>query len=89
MNSSIAGRNVAVTASTASAAAWTEPNVATIVDAGGCGGRSRSVTSVMTPRVPSLPTNSLVSDSPATSLTRGPPSRTAVPSASTTSSPST
>ena len=52
-------------------------------------GTSRSVTSVMTPSVPSLPTNSFVSDSPATSFKRGPPSRTAVPSASTTCIPST
>ncbi|COX60218.1 Uncharacterised protein [Mycobacterium tuberculosis] len=43
----------------------------------------------MTPSVPSLPTNSLVRESPATSLSRGPPSRTAVPLASTTCMPST
>ena len=54
-----------------------------------CGGSRRRVTSVITPRVPSLPTNSLVSDSPAASFNRGPPRRTAVPSASTTCRPST
>ena len=54
-----------------------------------CGGSSRRVTSVTTPRVPSLPTKSLVRLRPATSFSRGPPRRTAVPSASTTCRPST
>ena len=60
-----------------------------VIDAGGCAGIKRNVISVMMPRVPSLPTNSLVSESPATSLRRGPPRLTAVPSASTTRSPRT
>ena len=89
MNSSIDGRILPVIVTTACAAASTESNVATTVLATCCGGSSRRVTSVITPSVPSLPTNSLVSDSPATSLRRGPPRRTAVPSASTTCSPST
>lgn len=89
MNSSIAGRISRVIARTASAADSTDGNDATTVDAGGCAGISRSVSSVMMPRVPSLPTNSLVSDSPATSLRSGPPNRTAVPSARTTCMPST
>lgn len=89
MNSSIAGLIRAVTVETASQAARTEPKVATTVQARGWGGSRRSVTSVMTPRAPSLPTNSLVRLSPATSFRRGPPSRTAVPSASTTCRPST
>ena len=89
MNSSIAGRSREVTASTALAAASTDAKYATTVLGGCCGGTSRSVTSVTTPSVPSLPTNSFVKLSPATSLSRGPPSRTAVPSASTTCTPST
>ena len=89
MNSSIDGRILPVMVTTASAAASTESNVATTVHATCCGGSSRNVTSVITPSVPSLPTNSLVSDNPATSLSRGPPRRTTVPSASTTCSPST
>ena len=84
MNSSIDGRILPVIVTTACAAASTESNDATTVLATCCGGSSRSVTSVITPSVPSLPTNSLVSESPATSLRRGPPRRTAVPSASTT-----
>ena len=67
MNSSIDGRILPVMVTTAFAAASTESNVATTVHAECCGGSSRSVTSVTTPRVPSLPTNNLVSDSPATS----------------------
>ena len=89
ISSSIAGRSVAVIATTASAAASTVANVATSVADGGGAGSSRRVSSVITPRVPSEPTNSLVSDSPATSFSRGPPSRSAVPSARTTSMPST
>jgi hypothetical protein len=84
MNSSIDGRILPVIVTTAPAAASTESNVATTVLATCCGGSRRRVTSVITPSVPSLPTNSFVNDSPATSLRRGPPSRTAVPSASTT-----
>ncbi|CFR76268.1 Uncharacterised protein [Mycobacterium tuberculosis] len=89
MNSSIAGRSRPVTPSTASTAACTEPKLATTMLDAFCAGSSRNVTSVMTPSVPSLPTNSLVRESPATSLSRGPPSRTAVPLASTTCMPST
>ena len=89
MNSSIDGRSRAVTPSTASTAASTVAKPATTMLDAFCLGTSRSVTSVMTPRVPSLPTKSFVSESPATSLSRGPPSRTAVPSASTTCMPST
>ena len=76
-------------ASTASAAASIDGNTATSVDAGGCAGTSRSVSSVITPSSPSDPTNSFVSDNPATSFSRGPPRRSAVPSASTTCMPST
>ena len=89
ISSSIDGRSFEVMATTASAAASTEANVATNVHAGGGAGSRRKVNSVMTPRVPSEPTNSFVSDSPATSLRRGPPNRSAVPSASTTTMPST
>lgn len=89
MNSSIEGRSRAVTPSTASTASATDAKVATTTLDAFCSGTSRSVTSVTTPSVPSLPTKSLVSDRPATSLSRGPPSRTAVPSASTTCMPST
>ena len=60
-----------VIAKTASAASCTESNDATTVDAGGCAGIKRNVISVMMPRVPSLPTNSLVSESPATVLEKG------------------
>src|SRR6202000_2388783 len=67
----------------------TEAKLATTTLDAFCAGSSRSVTSVMTPSVPSLPTKSLVRLSPATSLRRGPPSRTAVPSASATVMPST
>ena len=84
MNSSIDGRILPVIVTTALAADSTESNVATTVLATCCGGSSRSVTSVMTPSVPSLPTKSFVSESPATSFRRGPPRRTTVPSASTT-----
>jgi hypothetical protein len=89
MNSSIDGRIRPVMVTTALAAASTESNVATTVHAECWGGNNRRVTSVTTPSVPSLPTNSFVSDSPATSLSRGPPRRTAVPSASTTCRPRT
>ena len=77
MSSSMDGRSFVVIASTASAEASIDGNTATSVDAGGCAGTSRSVNSVMTPSVPSDPTNNLVNDRPATSLNRGPPSRTA------------
>ena len=89
MNSSIDGRSRDVTPSTASAAASTDAKLATTVLNGCWAGTSRSVTSVITPSTPSLPTNNLVRLSPATSFNRGPPSRTAVPSASTTWTPST
>ena len=89
MNSSIEGRMRCVIASTAAVAESSVGNVATRVCGGRWAGTSRSVTSVMIPRVPSLPTNSFVSDRPATSLSRGPPSSIARPSASTTFMPST
>ena len=87
MNSSIDGRILPVMVTTASAAAATESNDATTVQPRCCGGSSFSVTSVTTPSVPSLPTNNFVRLSPATSFSRGPPRRTAVPSASTTCMP--
>ena len=89
MNSSIDGRRLRVMARMAAVASRTEPNEATTVLAGGWAGIRRTVISVMMPSVPSLPTNNLVNDSPATSFSRGPPSLTAVPSARTTSRPST
>ena len=89
MNSSIDGRILPVMVTTASAAAATESNEATTVHPRCWAGSSFSVTSVTTPRVPSLPTKSFVRLSPATSFSRGPPRRTAVPSASTTCRPST
>ena len=89
MNSSIEGRSRRVIASTVAVASSRVANVATRVAGGRCLGISRSTISVMIPSVPSEPTNSLVRDSPATSLSRAPPSRTAVPSASTTVRPST
>ncbi len=89
MNSSIDGRIRLDTASTPLTAASSDAKVATTVLDRCCLGSSRSVISVTTPSVPSLPTNNLVRLSPATSLRRGPPSRTAVPSASTTCRPST
>ncbi len=49
--------------------------VATSVDRAPWAGISRRIARVTMPRVPSLPTNSLTSDSPATSLIRLPPSR--------------
>ncbi len=89
MNSSIEGRSRRVMASTVAVASSRVANVATRVAGGRCVGTSRSTISVMIPSVPSEPTNSLVSDSPATSLSRAPPSSTAVPSASTTVRPRT
>jgi len=59
MNSSIDGRILPVIATTASAAAATESNDATTVQPLCCGGSSRNVTSVITPRVPSLPDEQL------------------------------
>ena len=64
MSSSMDGRTLAVIASTAPAAASTEAKIATSVLAGPGAGTSRSVTSVITPSVPSLPTNSLVEREP-------------------------
>src|SRR5690606_11440242 len=83
------GRIVAVVRTTAVQAAPRSANVATSVVAGGGSGIRRSTILVMTPSVPSLPTNSFMSDSPAASLSSLPPSSTTLPSASTTSSPST
>src|SRR5690606_30333609 len=68
MSSSIAGRIVAVVRTTAVQAAPRSANVATSVVAGGGSGIRRSTILVMTPSVPSLPTNSFMSDSPAASL---------------------
>ena len=89
ISSSIEGRIVRRTATTARAAASTVGKVATIVERAACAGTSRRIARVTTPRVPSLPTNSFISDSPATSLIRLPPRWIRVPSASTTSRPST
>ena len=89
MNSSIAGRIRRVMARTASLQATTSGKIPTTVDRGGWAGISRRMISVTTPNVPSLPTNSFVRLSPAVSLSRGPPSRTAVPSARTTVIPRT
>ena len=89
ISSSIEGRSTERIATTASAACRTVAKVATNVDLAACWGTSRRSTRVTIPRVPSLPTNSLSSGSPATSLIRLPPSWTSVPSASTTSRPST
>jgi hypothetical protein len=89
MNSSIDGRIRPATASTAVVAASTDAKFATTVHARCCFGSSLSVISVTIPSVPSLPTNSFVRLSPATSFRRGPPRRTAVPSVSTTWRPST
>ena len=74
MNSSIEGRSRRVMSRTVAVASSRVAKVATSVAGGRWAGISRSTTRVITPRVPSLPTNSLVSDSPATSLSRGPPS---------------
>ena len=89
MNSSIDGRIDWVIARTAAVAESSVGNVATRVCGVRCAGTRRSVTSVMMPRVPSLPTNSFVRDRPATSLSRGPPSSMSRPSARTTFMPST
>jgi hypothetical protein len=89
MYSSMAGRNADVIASTAPVASASVANVATAVAGAVCAGSRRSVTSVITPRIPSLPTINLVNESPAQSFSRGPPRRTAVPSARTTCIPST
>ena len=89
ISSTSEARTVRPSSMTAAAAAATVGNVATTVDTGGWAGTSRSVARVTMPRVPSEPTNSLSSGSPATSLTRLPPRLTRVPSASTTSRPST
>ena len=83
------GRTLLQIPSTASEAATIDPNDATSVARSACAGISRRIARVTIPSVPSLPTNSFSSDSPATSLNRFPPSRTSVPSASTTSRPST
>ena len=76
-------------ATTVSAAACSVGKVATRVDRAPWAGISRRMARVTMPSVPSLPTNSLSSDNPATSLIRLPPRVIRVPSASTTSSPST
>ncbi len=89
ISSSIEGRSPDRIATTASAATVGLGKVATNVERASCAGTSRSTTRVTIPSVPSLPTKSLSRLSPATSLIRLPPSCTSVPSASTTSRPST
>jgi len=89
ISSSIEARTVPRIATTASAAAVIDGKLPTSVAFDGCSGISRRIARVMIPRVPSLPTKSLSSESPATSLICRPPRVTSVPSASTTSMPST
>jgi hypothetical protein len=89
MSSRAAGRTDATTEVTARPASTTSANVATTVATGGGSGRRRSVASVITPSVPSDPTNSRLRSYPATSLIVRPPRRSARPSARTTSRPST
>ncbi len=89
ISSIIEGRSVRRTATTASAAATTDAKDATSVAGGSGCGTSRRIARVTMPSVPSEPTNSLTSESPATSLMRLPPRVMSVPSASTTSRPST
>lgn len=74
---------------TASPAAPVEPKTATRVSDAAGAGRSATVTSVITPRVPSEPTKSRVRSYPATPLAVRRPVRSTSPEASTTSSPST
>ncbi len=59
ISSSRQGRIVVRIATTASAAAFTDGNVATIVDRAPCAGTSRRIARVTIPSVPSLPTKSL------------------------------
>ena len=56
ISSSTEGRTDDMTAVTARPHETMSPNVAATVETGGGSGRSRSVASVMTPRVPSDPT---------------------------------
>jgi hypothetical protein len=89
INSIIEGRITCRIATTAAAQSATESKDATSVEAGRGAGTSRKIARVTMPSVPSEPTKSFSSDSPATSLIRLPPSVIRVPSASTTSRPST
>src|SRR5438874_378215 len=90
MSSSRLGRQpAAVIASTADPAAATVWNTATIVSDGSGAGRSLTVIFVITPSVPSEPTNRPVRSYPATPLAVRRPQVSTSPSASTTSSPST
>lgn len=79
----------AVTALTASSAATTEEKYPATVRSCGRAGRSRTVISVITPRVPSDPTISPARSYPATPSAVRRPSRTISPSPLTTSRPST
>src|SRR5690606_8680056 len=79
----------ALIAATAAPAAAVVSNTATRVRELAAAGRSASVISVITPRVPSEPTNSRVRSYPATPLAVRRPVRSTEPSANTTSSPST
>jgi len=88
-NSSMLGVEVAMICSTARPAAPTSSKSATTVTAGGGSGRRRSRAMVTIPRVPSLPTMSPARSYPATPLTVRRPNRETLPSASTTSRPST
>ena len=74
---------------TAVPAAAVEPKTATMVSDSSGTGRSATVTSVITPRVPSAPTKSRVRSYPATPLAVRRPVRSTSPEASTTSSPRT
>ena len=89
MNSSIDGRISPAMSRTVLVASASRGNIATTVVGGSWAGMRRRVTSVITPSVPSEPTNNFVRGRPATSLSRGPPSSTARPSARTTVMPST
>ena len=89
ISSSIEGRMVDRIVTTASAAPRTVAKLATRVDLAPWAGTSRRIARVTMPSVPSLPTNSLSSDRPATSLIRLPPRVIRVPSARTTSRPRT
>ena len=91
MISSAAGRTpLAMMAAEAAPAATTDGRWAPIVAVVPAGtGSSRTVAPTTTPSVPSLPTIRPTRSSPVTPFTVRWPSRRSVPSASTTSSPST
>ena len=90
ISSSVTGRRPAVVSpATASPAASSDGKNAISVERGGGAGSRRSVASVTRASVPCDPTSSGISPYPATSFTFLPPSRSTVPSAITTSRPST